>query len=356
MDVTEFFGEAFVPWVRNDRLDMSVAARHADYFGSGGIWAWKFGLSTQLTDSFRFRATRSHDVRAGSLADRYDQTGGAATVTDPFMNDAQVNIFQAGGGDPNILPEESDTLSLGFVYQPGWASGLSMSIDWYEVDLTDAIQALTSQQVVDQCFAGDQELCARIFRLPDGTINLVQARVRNVAKAFVSGVDFELGYNKAVDWFGGGEVIGLRFISSHLSENSTQSFMSPKIDRAGQLFLFEYPKDKYVASANYSNGSFTAFLQARRVDDGFRDVLEVEGVDIDDNTIDSVTYIDLNLRYAMDVGDGQWEFFLSAQNLTDEDPPIVPNFGLFGASATQTNAGMHDLLGRRYTFGAQFGF
>ena len=355
MDVTEYFGEAIVPWLLDNKLDMNVAARHADYFGSGGIWAWKFGLVSQLTDSFRLRVTRSHDVRAGTLADRYDQTGGAATVDDPFTGQTGVPIFQAGGGDPNILPEESDTLSLGFVYQPGWADGLSLTMDWYEVDLSEAIQALTSQQVIDQCFAGDQQLCARIFRLPDNTINLVQARVRNVAKAFVSGVDFELGYNRSVDWFGGGETIGVRFISSHLIKNSTQAFMSPEIDRAGQLNIFEFPKDKYILSANYSNGRFAGYIQARRVDDGLRDVLATP-LSVDDNTIDSVTYIDLNLSYTLEVGDGTWRFFGSAQNLTDKDPPIVANFGLFGATATQTNAGLHDLLGRRYTFGAEFRF
>jgi hypothetical protein len=222
--------------------------------------------------------------------------------------------------------------------------------------MTDAIDSLTSQQVVDQCFAGDLQLCDRIFRLPDGTINLVQATVRNVARAFVSGVDFEIGYNKAVEWFGGSEVIGLRLISSHLTENSTQSFMSPEIDRAGQLNLFDFPKDKYVASVNYLNGPFSAFLQARYVDSGYRDVLAVQGVDIDDNTIDSVTYIDLNLRYELEVGEGSWEIYGSAQNLTDEAPPVVPNFGFFGASSSQTNAGLHDLLGRRYTVGARFSF
>jgi len=45
-----------------------------------------------------------------------------------------------------------------------------------------------------------------------------------------------------------------------------------------------------------------------------------------------------------------------SNDLLDEDPPIVSNFGFFGASANQTNAGLHDVLGRRYTFGARFTF
>jgi outer membrane receptor protein involved in Fe transport len=360
MDVTEVFGELFVPLLMSNKLDLSASARHADYYGSGGVWAYKLGLSSQLTETFRLRATQSHDVRAGTLADRYDQTGGAGSVTDPFNGNAQTNIFIAGGGDPNIRPEEADTITIGAVYQPGWADGLSLSVDWYEVSLEDAISSLTSQQTVDQCFAGDLDLCARIHRVdpndPTSPINLVQATVRNVAKATVAGIDFEVAYNRAVEWFGGGETVGVRLIASHLNENSTQGFNSPVIDRAGQMNLFEYPKDKIIMNVNYSNGSFGAFLQARRVDSGYRDVLQVEGVDIDDNTIDAVTYLDLNLRYGWEVGDGMWEFYGAVNNLTDEDPPVVANFGFFGAAATQTNTGLHDVLGRRYTFGVRFSF
>jgi iron complex outermembrane receptor protein len=359
MDVTEFFSEIYLPVVSNAKFDLSAAARHADYYGSGGIWAYKLGVSSQLTDVFRIRVTGSHDVRAGTLADRYDQTGSAGSVTDPFMGNVQTNIFQAGGGNPNIRPEEADTVSYGIVYQPSWANGLSVSIDTYDVSLTDAISSLTSQQILDQCFASggnDPLYCDRIFRLPDGSINLIQANVLNVAKANVNGIDFELGYRRNVDWFGGGEVIGVRLLSSHLGENSTQGYQSPKIDRAGQLYLFEFPKDKILASFDYSRGPLTVFLQGRRVDSGYRDTTWVEGVDIDDNTIDSVTYWALNLRYAMDVGDGTWEFYGAVNNLTDEDPPVVPNFSLFGASANQTNSGLHDLLGRRYTFGIAISF
>jgi iron complex outermembrane receptor protein len=358
MDVTEYFSEIYFPILVNSKFDLSAAARHADYYGSGGIWAYKVGISSQLTDSFRIRATGSHDVRAGTLADRYDQTGSAGSVTDPFMGGAQTNIFQAGGGNPNIRPEEADTVSYGIVYQPNWAQGLSMSFDTFDVSLTDAISSLTSQQILDQCYASggnDAQFCDRIFRLPNGSINLIQATVLNVAKANVNGLDVEFAYNKAVDWFGG-SIFGFRVFSSHLNENSTQGYQSPKIDRAGQVFLFDYPKDKISASVNFSRGPLTAFLQARRVDSGYRDVTQVEGVDIDDNTIDSVTYYDLNVRYAMEVGRVTWELYGAVNNVTDADPPVVPNFGLFGATASQTNAGLHDLLGRRYTFGVSFRF
>lgn len=362
MDVSEVFGEVFIPLLQNNKLNVPVAARYADYSGSGGIWVWKAGIDSQLTDSVRLRVTRSHDVRAGTLSERFDQTGGAASVQDPFRGNINTQIFRTTGGNPNIRPEEADTTTLGLVWQP--TGSLSFSVDWFEVDLVDAIAELTPQQIVDQCFVGDLSLCGLITRQPPGAgeelgpINVVSANNLNVAKANVSGVDFEVVYRRDVNWFSRGGTVSVRALSTHLTENSTQGFAAPLIDRAGQTaFLFEYPKDKFTTNVTYSNGRFTAFLQMRWIDEGIRDALEVEGVDIDDNSIDSVTYTDLNLRYELETaGNGEWELFASVNNLTDEDPPVVANFGFFGANATQTNAGLYDLIGRRYAVGVRFSF
>ena len=97
------------------------------------------------------------------------------------------------------------------------------------------------------------------------------------------------------------------------------------------------------------------FIQARWIDEGVRDVLEVEGVHIDNNTIASVTYVDFNARLEVTVGEGVLELYGNAQNLLDEPPPISANFGYFGANASQTNS-FYDLIGRRYTLGARFSF
>lgn len=76
---------------------------------------------------------------------------------------------------------------------------------------------------------------------------------------------------------------------------------------------------------------------------------------IDNNTIESVTYVDLNLRYDLAAGEGTLELYGNVQNLLDEDPPISANFGYFFANASQTNT-FYDLIGRRYTLGARFSF
>jgi len=181
MDVAEVFGEVFVPVLANNKLNIPIAARWADYSGSGSVWVWKAGIDSQLTDTLRLRATRSHDVRAGTLSERFDQTGGAASVQDPFRGNVQTQIFRTTGGNPNIRPEEADTITAGIVFQP--TGSLSLSLDWFEVDLTDAIAELTPQQIVDQCNFGDQSLCSLITRqanLPDGSLGPINVAISMV--------------------------------------------------------------------------------------------------------------------------------------------------------------------------------
>jgi outer membrane receptor protein involved in Fe transport len=361
MDVTEYYGELLVPLLANDTIDqlnVSLAGRRADYSGSGGIWAWKWGIDAQINDQLRLRATRSHDVRAGTLSERYDQTGGAASVTDPFLANASFNIFQTSGGDPNIRPEEADTITAGIVYQPVWLEGLSVSLDWYDVSLEDAIATLTVQQVLDQCFAGDPTLCSRITRNPDGTINIIKANVLNVANSNVNGYDMEVAYNTDVDFFdwGGAESLGFRVFASLLKENSSQGFQAALVDRTGQTQGFELPELKITGSVNYRNGPMSGFFQLRWIDEGIRDTLHTEGNQIDNNTIDSALYADMNLRYEFELEQGFIEVFGNISNVFDEDPPVTPSFALFGGSSNQTNSGLFDLLGRRYTIGLRYTF
>jgi iron complex outermembrane receptor protein len=365
-DVSEIFGEILVPVLADNRLNIPLAYRYADYSGSGGISVFKAGIHAQITESVRLRATRSHDVRAGTLSERFDQTGGIASVEDPLRGGEQFSIFRTSGGNPNIRPEESDTITAGIVWEPTGSPGLQMSLDWFEVDLTDAIAELGPQDIVDQCYiAGDVSLCPLIVRQPDesdgtpGVINLVSANYLNIDKAAVSGTDFEIRYRRDVNWLGGGEQISMRLLSTHLTENSTTGFQADKIDRAGQVGgLFPYPSDKVTANFAYARGSFSAFLQARWIDKGVRDILDVEGVDIDDNSVSSITYVDLNGRYQMDVASGVLTLYGNVQNLLDRDPPrVVSNFSIFGGeSGAQTQTALYDMLGRRYTFGVRYSF
>ncbi len=88
--VKEAFAELQMPLLADvplvDRLNLLASARYADYTGSGGVWSWKTGLDWQVFKDLRLRGTISRDVRAATLLERFNQTGGVGTVTkDPVF-------------------------------------------------------------------------------------------------------------------------------------------------------------------------------------------------------------------------------------------------------------------------------
>ncbi|MEP7313717.1 MAG: TonB-dependent receptor, partial [Pseudomonadota bacterium] len=104
-NVKEAFGELQIPLLENvgfaKRLEVNTAARWANYSGSGNIWAWKLGVNWEINDQIRLRATRSRDVRAATLQERFDQTRGGVNVTDPANGNALVTTASFSGGNPN---------------------------------------------------------------------------------------------------------------------------------------------------------------------------------------------------------------------------------------------------------------
>ncbi|MGH8217450.1 MAG: TonB-dependent receptor domain-containing protein [Steroidobacteraceae bacterium] len=87
----------------------------------------------------RLRATYSRDVRAANLDERFDRTGGAASVIDygtPGNPTENITIVQ--GGNPSVKPEVADTVTGGFLYSPHWLSGADASVDWFDVRTSPA--------------------------------------------------------------------------------------------------------------------------------------------------------------------------------------------------------------------------
>ncbi|MCP5145307.1 MAG: TonB-dependent receptor [Gammaproteobacteria bacterium] len=366
ISVTELFAETLVPLIAEQDfmklMTLNLSARWADYTGSGSIWAYKGGLDAQMTDDFRLRGTYSRDVRAANLSERYDKTGGVATITDArYPGDGPYNVTRFSGGNPAVRPEKADTFTVGFVYQPSFVEGLSMSLDWYKVKIKGAIGQLGTQAVADQCEAGAADLCSLVTRdsVTDRLI-LVGDVFVNVDKYIVSGIDLELAFRRDITLFGGNEeFLQARLFASWLDENSQQLSGAAKIDRAGQTGLqqsdgvaYALPEYKLTGNISYSYGPFTTFLQGRYIDSGTMQNSLVEGVNIESNHVASAFYMDLRLSYSYDLPrGGTVELYGTVTNLLDEDPPVTPYYGVFGGFATQTNSALFDMLGRRYVAG-----
>ena len=373
-NVKEAFTEFQIPLLKDipviKRLDTNIAARWADYSGSGNVWAWKGGLSWELDDQVRIRATRSRDVRAANLRDRFDQTRGGFTVTDRSKTPpATVSGTSFSGGNPDVMPEKADTTTAGIVFQPAFLEGFQASVDWYSIKIKDAISQLSSQNLVDGCVRGDTFLCQFVIRAPNLDIVEIDSLFINLNEEKIEGVDVEFDYRKGIELLGGGpEQLSARLFGTYLMHNSIQSPSGPVDEIAGQVNgaavggnTLGGPKWKASAILGYSNGPYSATVIARYIGDGILDrtltesAVAIPGVTtIDDNHVGSAVYTDLSLSFTPEQLEGL-RVYGTVTNLFDHAPPQQP-IAIGRTGVADVPGGLHDVIGRRFVLGAEYKF
>ncbi len=161
--VTEESAEFNLPLVADVEgiklLSIDAAVRIGQYRNKGGVGTtggsgtqsttnWKFSTQFQPFDWVTFRLTRSRDLRAAGYRELYlDQQGvqDASQANNLWRSStdttAQVDrVAQNFSGDPNLKPEKSDTLTMGFVLAPGgWAQGARLSVDYSDIRVKDGL-------------------------------------------------------------------------------------------------------------------------------------------------------------------------------------------------------------------------
>ncbi|HUQ53452.1 MAG TPA: TonB-dependent receptor [Gammaproteobacteria bacterium] len=364
-DVWEVFGESIIPII-GDRggdsgVELHVAARYADYAGSGGVWASKLGADWRINPAVRFRATVSRDTRAGTLSERFDTQGAGANIAlgqDPLLPTQTYIAGLTTGGNPEIRPELADTTTMGVVWQPEWADNFSFSADLYNIEIQDAIAQLGTQEILDRCYLqGAQEICALISRNDTGTpfIRQILNVFINIAETKTSGVDLETSWRKDMRIFGGGdEEVSVRFFANYLDEVSSQFVGVAALNEAGEI---GNPQWLATGTFAYTNGPFRFSWQTRYRDATIREVLWRQGIEIEDNSVSGRTYTNLNLSYDLEWGDASGQAYFYVGNLFDKDPPLVPGaVGATTGTATYTDNNRFDTLGRVYSVGVNFQF
>ena len=382
--VTEGFLETVIPLASDEswakQLDLNAAVRATDYSTSGFVATWKVGATWKPVDDLTFRATRSRDIRAPNLGDLFlAGRSGTGTVLDKFNADrATVIVTRAAGCDPTagcfLTPEKADTTGLGIVFQPSFLPGFGASVDFFNIDIKDAIVTLGSQNYVDRCFAGETALCGYIERDASGAIAAVKVLPANVLSQTARGIDFETSYRFQLSdfvesWDGG---ITLRALASKYLKLETIDGAFT-VDGAGVLAdgaggfastggMFA-PDIKYLVSATYSGEAFSSTLTARGWNSGVYNnsvVVCTTGCPAStvavptigfENKVPGVVYIDLALNYKL-MGDTT-EVFLVTENLFNKQPPIV---GAAPGNAFYSGLGnkQYDLVGRAFRLGARF--
>jgi len=350
-DVKEAFVELALPLLQDvpgaQSLELDLAGRYTDYSLSGGVKTWKGSLNYAPIDGVRFRATRSRDIRAPNVAELF--TGarqGIGTARDPASGQT-VDVVTKTRGNPLLDPEIADTLTAGIVFQPSFVEGLSISADYYDIEIDGAISTLGRQETLDQCHAGNQIACDNIEIV--GTTYRIDLPFLNLDALQVSGWDFETSYRRPV---GPGD-LSVRLFANYQYKFKRQTPGGVIEDQSGEVGLSDNPKWRGKLAVTYGIGPLSLLLQERYIHSGIYDINEVEGVTINDNKVEAMWYTDFTATYKFGV-ENDYQVYLTVNNVFDADPPFAPQVS--GTHLSWSNFSLYDTIGRYFTLGARMSF
>lgn len=358
-DVKEVFGEVLVPILdegaTGQSLNFNGAVRYTDYSTSGTVVTWKAGLAYNPIRDLRLRGTISRDIRAPSIGEVFLKTLLLfGNIGNPFTGNVDfATILNTGNND---LKEESAlTKTVGMVYSPEWLDNFQVSVDWYDIDIEDAIQGVSSQSIVDECSAGNAEFCDLINFAPDNTVLEITNKLLNLGTFRVRGFDFEGRYMTEV---GDNGTLGFKVLGSYVYAKDIAPDGSNEVNFAGEVGSasgFGLPKWKIRSNISYDNGGLGLFSQIRYVGAGKYNVQwgPAELAD-SENNIGAEIYVDMSARYRFEEGvlEGM-EIFGGVNNVFDNEPPVIP---LDFIGPTATNAVHYDVIGRSFYFGVRAKF
>ena len=123
-------------------------------------------------------------------------------------------------GNENLVAETSDNYSVGFVYnttfEQNWIEALTVSVDWYDLEIDDAVQGRNPGDVLDlRAETLDAVACSNISRSSTGAISIVNNQLTNIGGIEASGIDFALNYLAPASGIGQFDV---RFMATYLSD------------------------------------------------------------------------------------------------------------------------------------------
>lgn len=356
-EVSEGFLEVDAPVLKDTfvkSLDVSLAGRVTGYTTSGVVETWKLGATSQINDDVKVRLTWSEDIRAPIISELFavPQYNLGSNTIDPKTGKA-VTVYYTAQGNPNLVPEQANTVSGGVVLTPHWFPGLSASFDWYSIVIKGAIFTPTNTQVLNQCAAGNQNFCADLFYgnpgFPQasypGQLNLILNVPQNVGSQTASGLDFQSNYT--MDLFSG--TLGLGVLGNYTDEFS-QTLFGVTSDGAGALGADAAyngtPKFKLTLQAAYSDGPWQGTIKTRFIGPAKLNNLWTSGVQVDNNSLPWVGYLDLQGSYKWN---DHVQFYGTIANFTNTPPPNVPST----AGGNSTNLQIYDGIGRMYQAGVR---
>jgi outer membrane receptor protein involved in Fe transport len=423
-DVVELVAEGILPILEGEtfaeELTFEAGYRYSVYnvdaAGSSvdTTDTWKLGLSWSPIEDLKLRSTFARAVRAPNIAELFSPvtTGLGNTPTDPcasvddegnnsgFVPDGALRdaciaqgapagaigfipqpaagqVNTTGGGNLNLAAEESDSLTIGFVYQPSFLPAMTVSVDYYDITVDGSINSPTEDDVLALCFnnpSATSAACTSIVRSPiDGGLSGDEAVVKGLPLGLSNTGNLATsGYDVAVTYFQEFGVISWtsNFAANRTSSSTFQAVTGVSLDREcvglyssncasiqpktafNWRNTFRYDNIsaslmwRYISSNEYEN---------RATDTAFAGVPEGNVLGSQNfNETDAYHLWDLTLRYQPTENIALTGV---VSNLFNEDPPLTGAFiGATGFNSGNTYPSTFDALGRRYNVMAKLTF
>lgn len=404
--IKEVFGELLLPILSDvylaRYLGLEAAYRYSDHSTAGGYSTWKLAGEWEPFSGVRFRGSVQQAVRAPNVEELFE---GQSTGINPFIAEfadlcsasfnpdalgiddvcvaqgvprSQIGVYQAApffptettsGGNLDLEPEISDTVTAGIVLQPEWLPSINVSLDYYSIQIDNAIQFVGAFDTVLLCFTvndPNDPLCQAVER-GDTTFNITSSTggPRNIARIKTDGIDLQINYVAELpSWlsiFNEGATFDIWFLGNHVLEHGTQT--TPDVEFTDCAGLVGFPCDinsfgtlpayRTTTRFTYNSGPLAVSVQWRWIDgmdSAFLEHgLELFGIPRDAVSFDipspsSENYFALSFDYQINDRIG---IYGGVRNLTNNAPPP-----LFDTSTqANTDPSIYDVYGRRYFMG-----
>ena len=372
-DTTDIFVEVSMPLLSDApfarELTLDAAGRWSDYSTIGSTTSWKTNLVWAPISDLAFRGGVSQAVRAPNITELFGPEIGATFRPADPCDAAQINALAAGdpglaanyqancvadlqsfglnpfdangvynfadpltasfggvaGGNRNLTEETADTTTYGLVYQPDFLEGFSFTIDYWEIEIDDAISAVTGQDIADGCYQGaalNNNFCSLLSRNQDsgsaqfGGFNFIRSTDINFAKLETSGIDLIASYDFAIGAhnFGvsvqGTEVNELDFYTnpSDLNEVNPELGEVLRPEMAGNVYLrWDYRDLSVSFQSQYMDEMLLSFVEIETAETLYGDAVFMEETWLHD--------ISASYNFNDDI-----TFYGGIRNLTEEDP------------------------------------
>ena len=424
-DTKEFFGEIELPILAGvagaEELTVNLSGRYTKDEFYEGHWTHSLKLGWRPIESLMLRATTGTSFRAPNVRETFleSQTGFLSLVDpcvipedarDPLGNydptldrregqvltncaaqgvdptaldNGGISVYGmeiARGGTPELKPETSESLSIGFVWdQPFFDSyDLSFSFSYYDIEVQNEIIEPNGQFIINDCYfdlEGDSTFCGRIDRDSEPGaefVNFLDGGFINRDSLKTRGMDFNIAYDQTVSWFNRAVDLGVDLAANRMLENSrlflddegnedftelTGRFGFPEWN--GRVtFRAEIEKYRVTWSTRYMSAVSQDPLFADPYDavpDGFADTCL--GPAAGDENCRDIGYADDYFTHDVSLfyyGD-QWTFGGGFRNVFNQAPPLVDTSEVFAVNNTPLGAG-YDLIGRMAFLNIQVSF